>query len=734
MNRTKVLHRFCLITTLVVFCCILSWLSPSSSLFADIDHDEESSIPEQSAAAREAELQYTSAYNKLTSLMADGKGDTPEAKAAHKAYLKEKAKYEAILKDEQVVTDSPPSKTIEEQKKEAYQQYMSAYNKCLYLMDRHEGDTPLSKRAYEDYKEKKDRWEAIEKVEDGGVDSTISQPSAAWGNSNWWMFMHDPQHTGRSPYQVADKPVLKWKFNMRREGAFYGSASIGVDGTIYCGNYHYFYALNPDGSLKWKYNFEDSVSVHCTPAIGGDGTIYFGTTRTAGTWRYHGAFYALTPDGNLKWKHNLKSRVLSSPAIGPDGTIYVAEDTGAILYAFDPDGTVKGKYAGGGYLSSFSPAIGKNGTVYFPTFKKLPRGLAALNQNCELQWEYTKYHVYNVAIGSVYDGGRMVEAIYFGSEKYLCALNTAGQLKWKCAIPSGSGANPAVGWNGVIYLKGTNELYAIHPKGCLLWKYPKLFKGNSSPAIDADGTIIIGNTEGIGVKQSGAVYALNPDGSLKWRYPMGAEVSSSPTITADGTILIGCSDGYLYAIGGDKTQSTGGSQGSAAPPLTLEQWKKQFYEDYMKAYNHFTTLISQGKKGTVEANDAFKEYNAKKAKYEKLAQCVADTTKEKPSSLVEAYQKYIAAYKKLTGLVVKTSITGPPEMKKLSERYREARDEYNKTKDKRAYQESIAIYNQLTSQSIKIEFTGPDNLRRTQQDYFNAKTEYDRLVKESKKK
>jgi hypothetical protein len=213
---------------------------------------------------------------------------------------------------------------------------------------------------------------------------------------------------------------------------------------------------------------------------------------------------------------------------------------------------------------------------------------------------------------------------------------------------------------------------------------------------------------------------------------MGAEVSSSPTITADGTILIGCCDGYLYAIGGDRTQSTGGNQGSVAPILSLEERKKQAYQDHLKAYNHFTSLISQGKKGTVEADLAFKEYTAKKAQYEKLIKEVAGPTEEKPSSMQEAYEKYIAAYNHLTKLVVETPITGPPEMKKLSETYREARDEYNRTQDKRAYQESIAIYNRLTSQSIKIKFTGPENLRNAQQDFFNAKAKYERLHKESK--
>jgi len=58
---------------------------------------EDSTSPEPSAAAREAYEQYISAYNKLTELMAAGKGDTPEAQEAYKKYKHYKDLYEASI-------------------------------------------------------------------------------------------------------------------------------------------------------------------------------------------------------------------------------------------------------------------------------------------------------------------------------------------------------------------------------------------------------------------------------------------------------------------------------------------------------------------------------------------------------------------------------------------------------------------------------------------------------------
>lgn len=48
--------------------------------------------------AKKAYADYIAAYNRLTKLMSQGKGDTPEGRAAYKAYKAEKDRYEATLK------------------------------------------------------------------------------------------------------------------------------------------------------------------------------------------------------------------------------------------------------------------------------------------------------------------------------------------------------------------------------------------------------------------------------------------------------------------------------------------------------------------------------------------------------------------------------------------------------------------------------------------------------------
>jgi outer membrane protein assembly factor BamB len=161
-------------------------------------------------------------------------------------------------------------------------------------------------------------------------------------------------------------------------GAFYdghlidASPAIGPDGTIYVGSDPYgawgqtpvlvdtnFWAINPDGSLKWAFETDDGVE--SSPAIGPDGTIYFGS--------YDSCLYAVTDSGSagvLKWKFKTDGPVDGSPAIDGDGIIYFGSRD-STLYALFPNGDVRWQYKTDGGLES-SPTIDNNGYLYIGGF------------------------------------------------------------------------------------------------------------------------------------------------------------------------------------------------------------------------------------------------------------------------------------------------------------------------------------------------------------------------------
>src|SRR5262245_53654899 len=67
-----------------------------------------------------------------------------------------------------------------------------------------------------------------------------------------------------------------------------------------------------------KMSREWSVDLGCrtdsSPAVAPDGTIYLGA--------FDGKLWALNPNGWRKWTFQTGLEVKSSPAVGPDGTIY----------------------------------------------------------------------------------------------------------------------------------------------------------------------------------------------------------------------------------------------------------------------------------------------------------------------------------------------------------------------------------------------------------------------------
>ena len=122
-----------------------------------------------------------------------------------------------------------------------------------------------------------------------------------------------------------------WGFDVDKP-VYYSAPAVGEDGTIYFStgilihtSFGSLYAVNPDGTLKWKYDLENSSDDDniwtsdnngASPAIGADGTIYLVDHRNV--------VYALNPDGTLKWKENFYNGInWSSPAILPDGTLYI---------------------------------------------------------------------------------------------------------------------------------------------------------------------------------------------------------------------------------------------------------------------------------------------------------------------------------------------------------------------------------------------------------------------------
>lgn len=213
-----------------------------------------------------------------------------------------------------------------------------------------------------------------------------------------------------------------------------------------------------------------------TPAVAPDGTIYVGT--------FHGDFMAYTPEGSVKWSFKTGLEIKSSPAVADDGTVYFGSRDRK-FYAFSPAGKLKWTFATGAWVDS-SPAIAADGVVYFG-----------------------------------------------GWDKFFYALNPGGSLKWKLCVGAIVDSSPAIAADGTIYFGAHDKkLYALHPDGTVRWTFPTGGAVVSSPAIAADGAVYFSSVDG-------NLYAVNPDGSERWRCHTGSPTESSPVVGANGDICIG---------------------------------------------------------------------------------------------------------------------------------------------------------------------------------------------------
>ena len=221
----------------------------------------------------------------------------------------------------------------------------------------------------------------------------------------------------------------------------------------------------------------------------------------------------------------------SSPAVAPDGTIYVGNFDG-VLFAIDPQGRMKWSFQTGLEIKS-SPAVAEDGTVYFGS---RDRKFYALTPDGKLKWSF--------ATGAWNDSSPAIATdgtVYFGSwDTNFYALNPEGSLKWKFHSGGIIDSSPAIGTDGAIYFGSHDkDFYALSPDGKLRWKFETQGQITSSPAIGEDGTIYFTSTDG-------NLYALTAGGAEKWRLRTGGASESSPVL-GNGAIYLPAGP-FLYSI------------------------------------------------------------------------------------------------------------------------------------------------------------------------------------------
>jgi len=350
--------------------------------------------------------------------------------------------------------------------------------------------------------------------------------SAQLANAPWPMAHGNAQHTGRSAYVgPSSSPTVKWQV---RFPGLRSSPVIGPDHTVYVGSRKTLYAFAPPyGYELWSYKLPCNMRRNAA-ALDVGGRIFIGT-RDNRLWALDSS------DGQPLWSYSIGNDgdVNTSAAIAPNGTVYMAGTWNGILHALMPEnGTLLWKLSSGETVSYCSPALGPDGTVYLGTGGG---HLRAVTSTGHLKWE--------TQVGQVRFGAAAVGAdgtVYVGSREGLSAVDPDGNLLWRFDTGGWVVSTPAIAADGTIYVGSFTAFYAVDPEGDELWRY-EAGSGNGfygSPVIDANGDIYVPSGK--------RLISLDQSGVLRWEFlpTRPRKIISTPAIAADGTLYLAADQFY----------------------------------------------------------------------------------------------------------------------------------------------------------------------------------------------
>jgi outer membrane protein assembly factor BamB len=280
------------------------------------------------------------------------------------------------------------------------------------------------------------------------------------------------------------------------------------------------------GQLELTNSWSVVIGAHSdsSPAIGPDGSIYFGS------WDHK--LWALKPDGSRKWVFAAESEIKSSPALGRDGTLYFGCRDHK-FYAVGSNGLKQWAFKTGAWVDS-SPALAGDGTIYFGSWDKI---FYALNPDGTKKWQFQTEGeiICSPAVGL--DG-----TIYFGShDKKFYALGADGRKRWEFATGGPIISSPAINRDQVIYFTSVDGFfYALNLDGTLRWRLRTGGITESSPVIGVEGILFVG--------VNSSLWAISPEGKELWPRWVEEPIEASPLPLADGSVCCIARAGLLINV------------------------------------------------------------------------------------------------------------------------------------------------------------------------------------------
>jgi outer membrane protein assembly factor BamB len=335
------------------------------------------------------------------------------------------------------------------------------------------------------------------------------------------------QHTGRSNIVGPTGPYVSAKWSITPSSAASSSPVIDKYGALYIGTCDA--GVHAYNSSTGAYLRQISIS----PSSAGFVITAAGCLIMASTGGQVKSINTTT--GSTVWTATLGSGTDSSPAVGPDGTVYIGCSDSYVYALNGTTGAQNWRYVTFSSISS-SPAIDNNGVVYITSSGGRTY---AINANGTRRWTFFPANgmTSGVSIGS--DG-----TVYVGGDMGVYALRSNGTKQWFYNIGDTMSVPPALGLNGLLYASCTNwNVYALNmSSGLLAWMVELFGEPASQPLIGADGTVYVSVSDG-------TLYAFNGNtGAALWHFDTGSVLLYQPVMTQEGALIISTQLNKIYAV------------------------------------------------------------------------------------------------------------------------------------------------------------------------------------------
>ncbi|CAN5257894.1 hypothetical protein BH11ACT3_BH11ACT3_21120 [soil metagenome] len=361
---------------------------------------------------------------------------------------------------------------------------------------------------------------------------TLPTPASAWPSAQY-----DARHSSGTTAIGPQTDRVKWVRHL--DGNLTPGPVIGVDGSILAAtNSGILHALDPaTGDDRWTFD-GDSVygsDLSTSPSVLGDGTVLW--PGPAGT------LFALDRDGQLLWTEQFSGQVLS-PAIGGLNRVYVADLNGQVDAFEIANGIHRRLWSiQTGGINYASPSIGPDGTIYAAAGNDLV-AIADLGDTAVVRWRFGTSQLVEVSNG-VSESGVVVLGT---NDDHQFGVDSHGSKVWELKIDAYAYSSSAVRPDGLAYFADNRGVVRTvdSATGDVLRTVAPAAPGRehvwTSVVADADG-----NTYWASLK--GNIYGYNAEGAQLFRLQVDQRIDGYPALDADGTLYVGTTEGVLYAIG-----------------------------------------------------------------------------------------------------------------------------------------------------------------------------------------